>query len=63
MEINPETMFHIADDLLKAQSELINKQNDLIKRLMDRISYLENLPPMATTLPTPVDGLKGLSLP
>jgi hypothetical protein len=57
MEINPETMFHIADDLLKAQSELINKQNDLIKRLMDRISYLENLPR------TPVDGLKGLSLP
>jgi hypothetical protein len=56
MKIDPETMFEIADDLLKAQAEMINRQNELIKRLMDRIEKLENL----TTKPT--EGLKGLSL-
>lgn len=56
MKVDPETMFEIADDLLRAQSEMINWQNELIKRLMDRVDKLEKL----TTEPTA--GLKGLPL-
>lgn len=56
MKVDPETMFEIADDLLKAQVEMINRQNELIKRLMDRVEKLEKL----TTEPTV--GLKGLPL-
>lgn len=56
MKVDPEVMFELADDLLKAQAEMINKQNELIKRLMDRIEKLEQM----TMQPT--IGLKGLSL-
>jgi hypothetical protein len=56
MKIDPEVMFELADDLLNAQAEMINKQNELIKRLMDRVEKLEQM----TTQPTV--GLKGLQL-
>ncbi len=36
-----EELFGIADDLMLAQRDLINNQNDLIRRLMDRVDYLE----------------------
>jgi len=36
-----ESIFGIADDLLKSQMEIIRVQNDLINRLMDRIDWLE----------------------
>lgn len=55
MKIDPEVMFDLADELLKAQAEMINKQNELIKRLMDRIEKLEQM-----TM-TPTGGLKGLT--
>jgi predicted transcriptional regulator len=55
MKVDPEMMFELADDLMKAQSELINKQNELITRLMDRIEKLEQ------TDTTTSSGLKGLS--
>ena len=55
MKVDPEMMFELADDLMKAQSEMINKQNELIKRLMDRIEKLEQM-----TM-TPSGGLKGLT--
>lgn len=55
MKIDPEQMFIIADDLLKAQAEMINKQNELIKRLMERIDKLEDM-----TM-KPLGGLKGLT--
>ena len=57
MKVDPEMMFELADDLLKAQSVMINTQNELIKRLMDRVETLETKP---TRLPKPSDGLKGL---
>lgn len=56
MKIDPELMFELADELLKAQAEMINKQNELIKRLMDRIEKLEQLSMQ------PTGGLKGLPL-
>jgi hypothetical protein len=55
MKIDPETMFELADDLMRAQSEMINKQNELITRLMDRIEKLEQ---SDATTPS---GLKGLT--
>ena len=57
MNVEPETMFALADDLMKAQSVMINTQNELIKRLMDRIEALEA---KSTRSPKPSDGLKGL---
>lgn len=56
MKIDPELMFELADELLKAQAEMINKQNELIKRLMDRIEKLEQMTMGAGS------GLKGLPL-
>jgi hypothetical protein len=53
-KIDPEVMFELADELLKAQAEMINTQNELIKRLMDRVDKLEN---MSTQ---PSIGLRGL---
>ena len=59
MKVDPEEMFGIADDLLKAQAVMINTQNELIKRLMNRVSELEAL---THTNPTkPSEGLKGLT--
>ena len=57
MDIEPEKMFELADDLMKAQSVMINTQNELIKRLMDRIEALES---KSTRSPKPSEGLKGL---
>ena len=58
MKIDPEEMFGIADDLLKAQAVMINTQNELIKRLMDRIEKLE-VNRVGTTLVGGLEGLKG----
>jgi len=49
--IGPE-LFEIADDLLKAQRDMIEKQNELIGRLMDRIDWLEKSQSMSA-------GIKG----
>lgn len=49
--IGPE-LFGIADDLLKAQRDMIERQNELIIRLMDRIDWLEKSQSMSA-------GIKG----
>ena len=36
-----QELFEIADDLMKSQRDLIERQNELIMRLMDRIDWLE----------------------
>lgn len=56
MKVDPEMMFELADELMRAQAEMINKQNELIKRLMDRIEKLEKMTLEAG------GGLKGLPL-
>ena len=38
-----EELFGIADDLMLAQRDLINNQNDLIRRLMDRVDHIISL--------------------
>ncbi len=37
-----ESIFSIADDLLKAQAALIQNQNILIVKLLDRVAWLES---------------------
>lgn len=36
-----QELFEIADDLMKSQRDMIERQNELIVRLMDRIDWLE----------------------
>lgn len=48
-----QELFEIADDLMKSQRDMIERQNELIMRLMDRIDWLEKQQNMAV-------GIKGL---
>lgn len=42
-----QELFEIADDLMKSQRDLIERQNELIMRLIDRVDWLEKQQSMA----------------
>ena len=40
-KIAGESVFTIADDLMQQQRDMIDRQHELIMRLMDRVDWLE----------------------